>query len=99
MCVIQDDDPLSSVGVCPAGLIDWHGSRTSSLRTRPLVMRGARVAPAGEVPEYRYDPQRQIAIGPDGRPLSPTLSKEWTSYKSTHTDGDGGDNETWGWEE
>jgi putative ATP-grasp target RiPP len=57
--------------------------------------------PAGtrELPEFEYDPQRQIAVDPDGAPLGPNLKKDWTSHESTHTDGDGGDNETWGWEE
>jgi len=51
------------------------------------------------VPQYRYDPQRQIATDLAGAPLGPNLAKQWTSTEETHTDGDGGDNENWGWEE
>jgi putative ATP-grasp target RiPP len=50
------------------------------------------------VPEYVYDPQRQIATDPAGDPLGPFLKKDWTSIPGTHTDGDGGDNETYDWE-
>lgn len=65
----------------------------------PLVLRVLCDAPAGSTPPFRYDPDRQIATDPTGQPLTPALAKDWTSYESTHTDGDGGDNETWGWEE
>jgi putative ATP-grasp target RiPP len=70
-----------------------------SARQRPLVLRMAHVAPVAEIPPFAFDPVRQIATDPEGQPLGPMLKKDWTSYESTHTDGDGGDNETWGWEE
>ncbi|MGH3978849.1 MAG: putative ATP-grasp-modified RiPP [Pseudonocardiaceae bacterium] len=50
------------------------------------------------MPEYVYDPLRQIATDPAGAPLVPNLKKDWAT-DGTHTDGDGGDNEGWGWEE
>lgn len=68
-------------------------------RYRPFVLRVAREAPVGEVPAHLFDPVRQVATDLEGRPLAPMLKKDWTTYESTHTDGDGGDNETWGWEE
>jgi putative ATP-grasp target RiPP len=75
------------------------GTVAEVARRRPLVLRIAHEAPVGEVPAYLFDPTRQIATDLEGRPLGPMLKKDWTSYESTHTDGDGGDNETWGWEE
>ena len=52
-----------------------------------------------------YDPRRQIAITAGSEdddelvPVEPDLTKDWTTVEGTHTDGDGGDNELWGWEE
>jgi putative ATP-grasp target RiPP len=63
------------------------------------VLRSLQPAPDRDLPEYVYDPQRQIATDPAGHPWGPTLKKDWTSTEGTHTDGDGGDNESWGWEE
>lgn len=68
-------------------------------RHPPLALRNARTAPGAEIPPYAFDHARQVATEPDGRPLAPRLAKDWTTYESTHTDGDGGDNETWSWEE
>jgi putative ATP-grasp target RiPP len=65
----------------------------------PLVLRVLEPAPERDVPGYRYDPVQQVAVDPDGRPISPHLKKEWTTIPGTHTDGDGGDNELWTWEE
>lgn len=94
-----DGDPLSTVGVRMAERIGGRCSGTGSAATRPLVLRGVRPAPVRGVPDYRYDPEQQVATDPEGRPLGPSLKKEWTTTEGTHTDGDGGDNETWGWEE
>ncbi len=93
------DDPLASVGV--RRLRGTHGSsgETSCSATRPLALRSLQPAPDRDVPQYRYDPQRQIATDLAGAPLGPNLAKQWTSTEETHTDGDGGDNENWGWEE
>ncbi|MGQ0774006.1 MAG: putative ATP-grasp-modified RiPP [Pseudonocardiales bacterium] len=97
------DDPLASVGV--RGLPRTYGASgaksytTSCPETMPLVLRSLHPAPECDVPEYVYDPQRQIATDPAGAPLGPFLAKDWTSTEGTHTDGDGGDNESWGWEE
>ncbi|MGH4020132.1 MAG: putative ATP-grasp-modified RiPP [Pseudonocardiaceae bacterium] len=95
----MDDDPLSTVRVRAKLRIGGPSSDASSQATRSLALRGARPAPARDVPDYRYDPGQQIATDPEGRPLVPSLKKEWTTTEGTHTDGDGGDNETWGWEE
>ena len=51
------------------------------------------------IPEHVYDPVRQLATDPGGWPLAPDLKKDWTTIEGTHTDGDGGDNELWEWEE
>lgn len=93
------DDPLASVGVCSLSRTSAPSSATSCLATRPLALRGTALAPDRDVPEYVYDPQRQIATNPAGHPLGPFLKKDWTSIPGTHTDGDGGDNETYDWEE
>jgi putative ATP-grasp target RiPP len=66
---------------------------------RPLALRELRPAPDREIPEHGYDPVRQIATDSAGRPLAPDLKKDWTTIEGTHTDGDGGDNELWDWEE
>lgn len=93
------DDPLASVGALGLPRASAPSSATSCLATRPLALRSAQPAPARDLPEYIYDPQRQIAINPAGHPLGPFLEKDWTSIPGTHTDGDGGDNETYDWEE
>jgi putative ATP-grasp target RiPP len=99
MIAILGDDPLSSVGVRRTPPTGEPSSATSYLATRPLVLRGVRSVPDRVVPEYVYDPQRQIATDPAGHPLGPNLKKDWTTIEGTHTDGDGGDNESWSWEE
>jgi len=99
MTIPLSDGPLASLTTGGTLPIERSCSGTSCPATRPLVLRGVRPAPLRDVPEHVYDQLRQIATAPGGRPLWPTLAKEWTSYDSTHTDGDGGDNETWGWEE
>lgn len=99
MNICRGDQPLASVPTGGTIPIDRSCSETSCLATRPLVLRGVRRAIAQDIPEHVYDVIRQVSATPDGRPLGPNLAKEWTSYESTHTDGDGGDNETWGWEE
>lgn len=99
MMISRDDQPLASLTTGGLLTVDHSSGATRALATRPLVLRGLRRAPVQDVPEYVYDSERQIATDRAGRPLGPSLAKEWTSYSSTHTDGDGGDNETWGWEE
>lgn len=93
------DDPLASIGMRSLPRTGESSSATSCSATRPLALRGARPAAARAAPEYVYDPQRQIATDPAGHPLGPCLEKQWTTTEGTHTDGDGGDNENWGWEE
>lgn len=95
--------PLSSIEIPtgrpgdPAG-IDV-GTRTRHPVARPLALRDLRPAPERDVPEHVYDPARQVATDRRGRPLVPDLKKDWTTIEGTHTDGDGGDNEMWEWEE
>ena len=99
MIAILGDDPLSSVGGRGRPRAGGPSSKTSCSATRPLALRSLQPAPDRDLPEYVYDPHRQIAVDPAGHPLGPTLKKDWTSTEGTHTDGDGGDNESWGWEE
>ncbi len=99
MIAILSDDPLCSVGVRGRPRAGRPSSETSCSATRPLVLRSLQPAPDRDLPEYVYDPQRQIATDPAGHPLGPNLKKEWTSTEGTHPDGDGGDNESWSWEE
>ncbi|MGQ0778438.1 MAG: putative ATP-grasp-modified RiPP [Pseudonocardiales bacterium] len=93
------DDPLASVGLRHARRTHGVCSATSCSATRPLALRVLQPAPDRDVPEYVYDPKRQIATDPAGAPWGPRMDKEWTSIEGTHTDGDGGDNETYDWEE
>lgn len=93
------DDPLSSVALRSWRVSGAPRGETRDPAVRPLVLRVVRLAPDREVPDYVYDPRRQIATDPAGRPLGPNLKKEWTTVEGTHTDGDGGDNELWDWEE
>ena len=93
------DDPLASVGLrgMPRTGEPISGTRCSA--TRPLALRCLQPAPDYDVPPYLYDWHRQIATDLDGAPLAPRMDKDWTSIEGTHQDGDGGDNETYGWEE
>ncbi len=93
------DDPLASVGVRDSLRTGGPSSVASCSATRPLALRNLRPAPNRDLPEYVYDPRRQIATDHAGQPLAPNLGKDWTTTEGTHTDGDGGDNESWGWEE
>lgn len=92
-------DPLSSVGVRTAPSVHGPSSAVSCRKTRPFALLDTQPVPDREVPEYVYDPERQIAVDPVGNPLGPRLDKQWTSIDGTHTDGDGGDNENYDWEE
>ncbi|MGH3974768.1 MAG: putative ATP-grasp-modified RiPP [Pseudonocardiaceae bacterium] len=99
MIAILGDDPLSSVGVLRSRRTGGSSSAISDPATRPLALCGVQPAADHDLPEYVYDPCRQIATDLAGHPLGPSLKKDWTSTEGTHTDGDGGDNESWGWEE
>ncbi|WP_370943675.1 putative ATP-grasp-modified RiPP [Amycolatopsis sp. cg5] len=94
-----DGEPLSADLGRAGDRANGPCSSAPSFATTPIVLRVRHSAPGPERPRYVYDGERQIATDLLGRPLAPTLAKDWTSYESTHTDGDGGDNETWGWEE
>jgi putative ATP-grasp target RiPP len=95
--------PLSSIEILSGQHSDPvnidAGTRAPRRAARPLVLRQLRPAPQREIPEHLYDPVCQVATDPDGRPLVPDLKKDWTTIEGTHTDGDGGDNEMWEWEE
>ena len=95
--------PLSSIEIRNHRTSDQAGGATSVAHSpaavRPLALRELRPAPQRDIPEYVYDPRRQIATDPAGRPMGPDLKKDWTTIEGTHTDGDGGDNEWWDWEE
>lgn len=93
------DDPLASVGVHSLPRTCEASSEASCSSTRPLALRSVVRAPDRDVPEYMYDPQRQIATDLAGVPLGPRMDKNWTTIEGTHQDGDGGDNETYDWEE
>jgi len=99
------DAPLSSIVIrarCPSVAV---GGDTDRLAVRPLALRVLHPAPDRHIPAYVYDPRRQMAMTADSDdddemvPVEPDLVKDWTTVKGTHTDGDGGDNELWGWEE
>lgn len=111
MSVVLDpagDDALTSPLAGPLSSIEIHAHRGGDPKActaprrpsgRPLALRELRPAPQRDVPEYLYDPIRQVATDPNGEPLGPDLAKDWTTIEGTHTDGDGGDNELWEWEE
>lgn len=102
------DDALTSSLAGPLSSIEIHAHRGGDLTAasaprpaaaRPLALLELRPAPQRDVLEYLYDPIRQVATDPNGEPLEPDLKKDWTTIEGTHTDGDGGDNELWEWEE
>ncbi len=95
MAAKEDCQPLSSVGIRSEQGPNRPSAAESCSGNRPLAVRVLQPAPIREVPEYMYDPQRQIATNSAGVPLVPNLAKDWTT-DGTHTDGDGGDNEGWG---
>jgi hypothetical protein len=99
------DTPLSSIVIRARRTSLTASGDAGPAAVRPLALQVLHPAPDRHVPAYRYDPQRQIAITAEGEdddelvPVEPDLTKDWTTVKGTHTDGDGGDNELWGWEE
>lgn len=99
MVALVDTDPLSSLTIRQDVPASGPSSGKSCPSTRPLALGDAQPAPDPSTLDYCYDPQRQVAVDAAGRPLSPNLAKDWTTIEGTHTDGDGGDNEMWQWEE
>jgi putative ATP-grasp target RiPP len=65
--------------------------------TRPFGLRAATVVEAPVRREFRYCPDKQVAVDQQGRPLVETMGKDWKTKSST--DGDEGPEENWGWEE
>jgi len=106
--VIESDvlnDPLSSIVIRAGDARVPVGGDAGSSAVRPLALRVLHSGPNRHIPAYVYDPGRQIALTADSDdddelvPVQPDLNKDWTTVEGTHTDGDGGDNELWGWEE
>jgi putative ATP-grasp target RiPP len=65
---------------------------------RPWGLRGLRPAPPGDVPAYRYDSIRQVAVTPGGELwVDSNEGKTWSSI--LELDGDEGRSEQWGWDE
>ena len=94
-----DRDPLASLDTFP-NQEDDDPAASVRTRHRPFVLQKTCRGPKQEQPqEFHYDPERQIGVDASGQSLAPQLAKKWTSIEETHTDGDGGDNEMWQWEE
>jgi putative ATP-grasp target RiPP len=65
---------------------------------RPWGLRGLRSAPPAEVPSYRYDQIRQVALTPGGHLwINSQEGKTWSSI--AELDGDEGRSESWGWDD
>ncbi|GAA5175120.1 hypothetical protein GCM10023321_80510 [Pseudonocardia eucalypti] len=95
------DGPLASVGLRVLnrpGETPTGSGEKSSTGLVPLALRVSQLAPSGVVPECRFDPVTQVSAQDDEND-EPRMKKDWTTVEGTHTDGDGGDNESWGWEE
>ncbi|MGH3795602.1 MAG: putative ATP-grasp-modified RiPP [Pseudonocardiaceae bacterium] len=88
-------NPLSSAALrleFPAGR-----STESASPSRPFALRFARSVPVPQPPEYRYSPELQIALDPNGLPLIETMNKDWLTKR--HSDGVEGIEEEYDWEE
>lgn len=65
---------------------------------RPWGLRGLRPAPLADVPVYRYDPVRQVALTSGGELwINSNEGKTWSSI--AELDGDEGRSETFGWDD
>jgi hypothetical protein len=94
------DTPLSSIVIRTRRGSVTARAGGSPATARSLALRVLHPAPDRHIPAYVYDPRRQIAITAESEDDNkPDLKKDWTTVEGTHTDGDGGDNELWGWEE
>ncbi len=68
------------------------------LTVRPWGLKGLRSSPPGDVPVYRYDPVRQVALTSGGELwINSKEGKTWSSI--IELDGDEGRSEQWGWDE
>ena len=106
--VIESDvlnDPLSSIVICARHARTTAGGHAGGSAVRPLALRVLHPVPDQHIPAYVYDAWAAIALTADSDDddelvsVQPDLTKDWTTVEGTHTDGDGGDNELWGWEE
>jgi hypothetical protein len=99
------ETPLSSIVIRARRVPVTAGGDASLSAVCPLALRVLHPSPDRHIPAYVYDPGRQIALTAESddddelMPVQPNLNKDWTTVEGTHTDGDGGDNELWGWEE
>ena len=99
------DTPLSSIVIRSRRGSVTASASEGAAAAGSLALRVLHPAPDRHIPAYVYDPRRQIAIIAESEdddelvPVEPDLTKDWTTVEGTHTDGDGGDNELWGWEE
>ena len=97
------DTPLSSIVIRPRRINGTACVTAGVPAVRPLALRVLHPAPDRHIPAHVYDLRRQIAITAEDDdelvPVEPDLKKDWTTVEGTHTDGDDGDNELWGWEE
>jgi len=65
---------------------------------RPWGLRGLRPAPPADLPMYRYDPVRQVALTCSGELwIDSEEGRTWSSI--AELDGDEGRAEVWGWDE
>ncbi|MFE3171382.1 putative ATP-grasp-modified RiPP [Amycolatopsis sp. NPDC059090] len=71
--------------------------QTGPAGTRPFGLARAIPVDAPARREFRYCPEKQVAVDGQDRPLVETLGKDWKTKSST--DGDEGPEENWGWEE
>ncbi|GDY28684.1 putative ATP-grasp-modified RiPP [Gandjariella thermophila] len=89
------DNPLSSHSIRSA----QEEPVRPEPRRRPFGLRWLHYIPVRPVPQYSYCPERQLAMGSDGRPLVPQLKKEWTTSPYSTDGEDPPSGEQLGWEE
>lgn len=96
-----DIDPLATSSMRFAPPLESQPSAEGVLHRTPTPfgLRWLHPARHRTTPNYRYDPERQIAVTPSGAPFAPLMTKDWTTT-SYSTDGeDPPSSEEFGWEE
>jgi putative ATP-grasp target RiPP len=94
MTAILNDDPLSSAAL--RHLLREPAVADGESAARPLALRFAHPKPLPVRPRHYYDPEQQVGVDENGRPLI-TVKKDWKT--KAQSDGDEGPEEDWGWEE
>lgn len=89
--------PLSSAALRYLVRQPVFAERPGQEETRPFGLRAAKPVDTPVRREFRYCPEKQVAVDDQGRPLVETMGKDWKTKSST--DGDEGPEENWGWEE